>query len=135
MKKIGFVLALALVAAVAPAHATTYSNHRCAPVSVDYDVAGTLATTGALVANGDGTYSGTLTVKVSATNEHARADRGATKTYTLNHAHIKFGKGVSQTAPAAGSRVELLGNITKSAGKCPSFSSTTTIKKAKIHRA
>jgi hypothetical protein len=83
------------------------------------------------------TYSGVLTVHVTKTNDHAKADKGQTKTYTLSHAHVSFGAGVNKTFPAVGSRVDLKGTITTLAKKCDQtgFTPTVTIKKVEIHRA
>jgi hypothetical protein len=55
----------------------------------------------------------------------------------LTDARVKFGKGVSSTAPAAGSRVRLQGKITVLPRGCPSsgFTATTTIHHVEIKQA
>lgn len=135
MKKIALLAAmLTSVAVVAPAQAT---KHKCVAHPVSYRVSGTLTTTGSLTANSDGRYSGTLTVHVTNTNKHAKADKGLTKTYTLADARVTFSHGVDKTMPAEGSRVTLKGTITTIAKKCPGFgfTPTITIKKVGIHAA
>ncbi len=134
MKRIAFVAAaLALMAVVVPAQA---AKHKCVAHAVSYEVSGTLASTGSLTANSDRSYSGTLTVHVTRANQHAKADKGTTKTYTLDHAKVTFGNGVDKSAPAAGSRVNLKGTITTLSKKCAGpFTPTITIKKAEIHTA
>jgi hypothetical protein len=76
-------------------------------------------------------------VHVTKTNDHAKADNGQTKTYTLSHADVSFGAGVNKTSPATGSRVNLKGTITTPAPKCSQtgFTPTITITKIAIHRA
>ncbi len=135
MKKIALLAMLALVAiavaVVAPAQAS-----KCTPHAVSYDVKGTLVS--GTLSKDPGkkkTYSGSLTVHVTHTNNHAKADKGTTKTYTLSHAHVSFGAGVNKTAPAAGSRVHLKGTITAVPKKCPAITPTITIKKVEIHKA
>jgi hypothetical protein len=125
---------VALAGVVAPAQAKTHppTSHKCTPHAVSYRVSGTLVS-GALTKNSDGTYSGSLTVHVTRTNHHAKADKGTDKAYTLDHAKAKL-HGADPAALAAGSRVNLKGTITKLAKKCDQtgFTAVTTIKKATI---
>ena len=142
------LLALALmattVAVAVPAQAakkgpTGPTGNKCQPHAVSYVVSGKLTVVGALVADPAPakTYSGTLTVHVTKTNNHAKADKSLTKTYTLSHAKVSFGAGVNMTSPAAGSKVNLKGTITTLASKCShtGFTPTITITKVEIHRA
>jgi hypothetical protein len=128
------LMAVAL-AVVLPAQA---SSHKCQPHAVSYAVSGTLVS-GTLSADPGTkkTYSGTLTVHVTKTNHHGKADKGQTKLYTLSHAHVSFGAGVDKTSPAAASGVHLKGKITTLAKKCnqTGCAPTITIKKVELHRA
>ena len=55
-----------------------------------------------LTANPDGTYDGTLTVKVAQANHHAKADRTTSRTYTLDHARVNLhGQDPPRRSPAA----------------------------------
>ena len=139
MRKIGFVGLVALVALVAPVQAKTPKSHtqppaanKCTPHAVAYRVSGTLVS-GALTKNTDGTYSGDLKVHVLKANNHAKADKGTDKTYTLDHAKAKL-HGADPAALATDSRVNLKGKVTKLAKKCDQtgFTAVTTIKKADI---
>jgi hypothetical protein len=129
------VMALVALAVAIPAAAKSPppKSHKCKPHAVSYRVAGTLLS-GALTANADGTYSGTLTVHVTRANHHAKADKGTDKGYTLDHAKVKL-HGENPAALTAGSRVHLKGTITTLAKKCDQtgFTPTVTIKKAVIH--
>jgi hypothetical protein len=141
MRRIAFLAmaVLALAAIVVPAQAAkpkpTPPKSKCVAHAVSYEVSGTLTTAGALTANSDGTYSGSLTVHVAKTNNHAKASKGTTQSYTLDHAKVTFGHGVNKSAPAAGSRANLKGTITTEPKKCTAFTPTTTIKKVELHRA
>jgi len=141
MKLIAVLGAVALVVAalVVPAQAKppkpTPPKPKCIAHAVSYEVSGTLSTAGALTANSDGTFSGSLTVYVTKTNDHAKADKRMTRSYTLSNAHVSFSHGVSTTAPAAGSRVSLHGTITTEPKKCGAFTPTITITKAGLHSA
>ena len=133
MRRTAFLAAAALVFVVValPAQAAK-PKPKCVAHAVSYEVSGTLTAPGALTANSDGSYNGTLTVHVSRTNEPAEADKGMTKTYTLDHARVSFGHGVSKTAPATGTRADLKGTITTEAKTCTGFTPTVTIKKATL---
>jgi hypothetical protein len=138
-KRITFFIAAALAVAVigAPAQAKGPGTHsrKCVTHTVSYRVWGSLTVPGALVANSDGTYSGTLTVLVKRTNRHARADKGATVIYTLVNARVKFGHGVDKIAPAIGTKAYLKGTITFLPKKCGTSTPTITIKKVRLHKA
>jgi len=99
----------------------------CTPIQVAYVSYGTLVD-GALVANPDGTYSGALTVAVSQTNEHARADRGVATAYTLDSAALHL-HGQDPAALSVGSRVKLIGTTTVLPKQCDpaGFVPTTVI--------
>jgi hypothetical protein len=139
IKRITLFIAAALAVAVigAPAQAKGPGTHskKCVPHNVSYRVWGALTVPGALVANSDGTYTGTLTVQVKRTNKHAKADKGATVVYTLTNAKVKFGHGVDKIAPAIGTKAYLKGTITYLPKKCGTSTPTITIKKVQLHQA
>jgi hypothetical protein len=133
------LLALALmattVAVAVPAQAanTKPTPSKCQPHAISYVVSGMLVS-GTLTrdAGKAKTYSGTLTVHVTKTDNHAKADKNQTKTYTLSHANVSFGASVNKTSPAAGSRVTLKGTITTLAPKCNHTGFTPTIATTKV---
>jgi hypothetical protein len=132
MSRIGLMAAAALALGVIalPAQAAK-PKPKCVAHAVSYEVSGTLSTVGSLTKNSDGSYNGSLTVHVTRTNDGAEADKGMTKTYTLDHARVSFGHGVNKTAPAAGSRADLKGTITAEPKGC-TFTPTVTIKKVEL---
>lgn len=97
---------------------------RCAPRAVAYvafgDYVSSTLTQTQGVATTDSTrddrWSGELVVAVKRTNRHARADKGATKTYTLTDARIRLadrdGDG-TRDLPVAGDRTRIKGKITR----------------------
>ena len=119
-------------------------SHKCTPHKVAYVASGTLESQ-ALTKNKDGTYSGTVTVKVGTleswlvekgtlmsvtvkvthTNHHAAADKGMTKEYKVENVRVTFGladtnndgsKGIDDLAK--GDRVKVIGKIEALAKKC-----------------
>ena len=138
MKKILLIAVFVLATAVAPVQAkapkapTAPKGNHCLPHAVSYRVSGTLDS-GALTANSDGTYTGSLTVFVTKANNHAKADKGTHKLYTLTSAKAKL-HGENPAALTLNSRVNLKGTITTLAKKCDqsTFTAVTTIKKADI---
>jgi hypothetical protein len=124
-------------------HSGTHS-HKCKPHKVAWVVKGTLVSQ-SLTKNSDGTYSGDVTVNVTHTNRHARAEKSPPqpKTYTLDHAKAKFVVSdqpppdgtVDETDLVAGDQVKLKGKITTLAKRCDQtgFTATTTIRKAVFH--
>jgi hypothetical protein len=135
MKKLLIGTALAATLAIpgaSLAKAPPPKAQKCQPQAVAYVVSGTLVS-GSLTANSDGTYSGSLTVHVMKTNDHAKADKGVDKSYMLDHAKAKL-HGENPAALTANSRVNLSGTITTLAKKCDhtGFTPTITIKKADI---
>jgi hypothetical protein len=133
MKRIALLSGLAVLAVAVPAQ----GSHECQPHKVSYEVSGTIVQPGsALVQTGKHTYSGTLIVHVTKTNNHAKADKGSTKSYTLTNAKVDFEHGVNHTAPAAGSRVHLKGTITTLPKHCShnGFTPTIAIHKVEIKK-
>ena len=140
MKKVLTLAACALAVVAAPVAAK--SPHQaltpvapvtaCTPIQVAYVSYGTLVD-GALVANPDGTYSGSLTVAVTQTNEHARADRGVPTTYVIASAALHL-HGQDPAALKVGSRVKLIGKITVLPKQCDptGFVPTTVIERGFI---
>jgi hypothetical protein len=115
-----------------PSH-TNKGHHRgtCKVRKVGYNASGTLVSATLTPAAGEGRYDGTITVDVTRANH--KAPKG-TQTFTLTDARVRFGKGVDQTAPAAGSRVRLHGKITALPHHCDSagFTPTITIRNVRI---
>lgn len=119
---------------------------RCTPHAVAYVAAGRLVShtlvldgseptpTVARAARGPGgpTYSGDVTIDVKRTNRHARADKGTTRTYTLDHARVlRFDDAV------VGARAKVIGTVTKLARRCDQtgFTPELTIRKLLVHAA
>jgi hypothetical protein len=123
-------------------------SHKCTPHKVGYVAAGTLASQTLVVdaaaaedSTPKPTYSGDVTIDVTKTNRAAKADKGTTKTYTLDHARVVLGLDdqnadgrVDLADVAATDRVKVIGKVTKLAKKCDQtgFTATITIKKADI---
>ena len=129
-------------------------SHRCAPHAVAYVAAGrlvsqTLVLDGAppaptaSAARADGpTYSGDVTIAVRTTNRHARADKGTTKTYTLDHVRLVLGLDdqngdgkVDLGDVLPGSRAKVVGTVTKLAKHCDQsgFTPELRIRKLIVH--
>jgi hypothetical protein len=152
MKKLAVLSLLAAVAMVAPAQAVKPDNpgaqgkqnkpakpdkpdrpakrDRCAPHAVGFNASGTLVSA-ALTPGDPKGFDGTLVVNVLRSNH--RAPKGE-QTYTLDNARVKFHRGVDAAAPAAGSRVQVHGTITRLAKRCPAgtFTPTVTVRKVDI---
>lgn len=133
-------------------------SHRCTPHGIAYVAAGTLRSQ-TLVLDGSGepgptvatasadrpakpTYSGDVTIAVTRTNRHARADKGTTKTYTLDHARVLLalddqnGDGrVDLGDVLPGSRAKVIGTITTLRRGCDQtgFTPLLTIEKLIVH--
>jgi hypothetical protein len=128
-------------------------SHRCVAHGVAYVAAGTLVSQ-ALVLDGGQTspassrhgtrptYSGDVTIAVTRTNAHAHADKGTTKTYTLDHARVLFGLAdtnndgsVGLDDLAAGDRVQVIGKVTVLRRGCDQtgFTPAITISKLIVH--
>lgn len=133
-------------------------SHRCMPHGIAYVAAGTLRSH-TLVLDGSGepgptvattsadrpakpTYSGDVTIDVTRANRHARADKGTTKTYTLDHARVLLGLSdrngdgsVDLGDVLPGSRAKAIGTITKLSSHCDQtgFTPVLTIQKLIVH--
>jgi hypothetical protein len=143
------VCAAALTAAPASAHAPSAPgdhpaphgrSHRCAPHRVGYVAAGALSGQ-TLVLDGSAA-SGDVTIDVTSANRHARADKGRTTTYTLDHARVVLGLddrngdgGVDLADVLPGSRAKVVGTVTKLRGGCDrtGFAPTLSIAKLIVH--
>jgi hypothetical protein len=81
-----------------------------------------------------GHFDGTITVDVTRANHQATT---GSQTFTLIDARVRFGKGVSSTAPAAGSGVRVHGEIRVLPHGCSStgFTATITIRNLEIKQA
>jgi hypothetical protein len=139
------ILALATVGALSVAGvaqaqkpATSPANQHSAascttPRNEGYNARGTLVSS-TLTASTTmaGRYSGTITVTLRKANHH-----DTTTTFTLTNARVYFHHGVSTTAPAAGSKVDVHGKITALPRHCSTtgFTPTITVKKVDITAA
>jgi hypothetical protein len=113
-------------------------SHKCTHHNVAYIASGTLASQ-TLSKNPDGTYSGTLEVEVTHTNNHAV--KGKT-IYNVSKVHVTFGLAdinhdgsVGLDDLQTGDRVKAIGKITTLAKKCShgTFTATTTIRRIIFH--
>jgi len=168
MKKLAMAATLAAVAVAVPAQASkpdrpgsqgkakagaTGKNaagakgKRCRPRNVGYVahgdfVSGELTQTqGADTADvaRDDRWSGTLVVAVRRTNEHGRADKGTTKTFTLTDAKVRLADRDDDGArdlPVAGDRTRVQGKITRLNRRCDTdgFTAETKIRSVGFHK-
>ncbi|MCW3049194.1 MAG: hypothetical protein JWO74_3478, partial [Solirubrobacterales bacterium] len=112
------------------------NSHKCKAHSVGYIVAGTLTsydlkqTAGAQTPadKSDDRYSGTLGLTVTKTNHHANAVSGP---QPVTDVRVSFGDGVAQP-PATGSRVKLIGKVTKVGKKCTDQSAAGQVTYRKV---
>jgi hypothetical protein len=109
-------------------------SHACTPRNEGYNASGMLVSATLTPGTKKGHFDGTITADVTRANH--RASTGS-QTYTLTDARVQFGKGVSSTAPAPGSRIRLQGRSTVLPHGCPStgFTPTTTIRHVEIKQA
>lgn len=118
-----------------PAHPARPSAARsCTALDEGYNASGTLISSTLMPASKKDHYNGTITVDLAYVNHKAAT---GTQTFTLTDARVRFGKGVSSTAPAVGSRVHLHGKMTALPHGCSStgFTPTTTIRNVEIKQA
>jgi hypothetical protein len=132
-------LAVAIVVpaqAKKPPHPTAGmgTGHSCTARDEGYNASGTLMSATLTPAANKGHYDGTIGVDVTRANHKAAT---GTQTFTLTDARVRFGKGVSSTAPAAGSSVRLHGTVTVLPHGCSStgFTATVTIRNLEIKQA
>jgi hypothetical protein len=118
-----------------PAHPSPMgSGPSCTPRNEGYNASGTLVSAMLTPGTKKGHFDGTITADVTRANHKAAT---GPQTYTLINARVQFGKGVSSTAPAPGSRVRLQGRTTVLPHGCPSagYTATTTIRHVEIKQA
>lgn len=114
------------------------NSHKCKAHKVGYVVAGTLTTPSGLTQSAgaqtpdtsDDRYSGTLDFTVTKTNHHANGLSGAQQV-TLTDVRVSYGDGVTPP-PAAGSRVKLIGKVTKVSKKCTDQSAAGQVTYRKV---
>ena len=116
-------------------------SHKCTPHKVAYVASGTLESQ-SLTLNKDGTYNGTVTIKVTHTNHHAAGDKGTTKEYKVEKVRVTFGLAdtnkdgsVGLDDLAKGDRVKVIGKIEALAKKCShtGFEPKTTLRHIVFH--
>lgn len=95
-------------------------SHQCKPHSVAYVESGIVdgATASTLAANPDGTWSGTLVVKVTTANHWAKADKRTTVSYTFTNAKLSVHFNDGAIGFAAGEHIRLIGKLAAVAKKC-----------------
>ncbi|MGB9185472.1 MAG: hypothetical protein WCB67_15545 [Solirubrobacteraceae bacterium] len=91
-----------------PAHPGS-AGRPCTARAEGYNATGSLVMAALTPATNKDHYDGTLTVDVKRANHKAPT---GSQTFTLTNARVRFGKGVSNTAPAPGDQVRLHGTIT-----------------------
>jgi hypothetical protein len=128
-------LAVSVPAAARPPHshpAHPDKSQKCTAHKAAYRASGALVSWSA-TRTSTGTYTGTITVRVTTANHHARGAKGTDVTYTLAGAKVVFGKRANP--PVAGDRVTVIGKITEVAKKCTSQTGagTVTVRKVIVH--
>jgi hypothetical protein len=126
--------AVAVPATAHPSHPShPASSHSCRAHKVAYIAYGRLVSWSA-TKNGDGTWSGTIVVHVNHANHHAKTDVNGDVTYTLDHARVKLGEGVS-TPPHANDKVKVIGKITFLPRHCDhtGFTPHVTVRQVVVH--
>jgi hypothetical protein len=117
-------------------------SHRCAPHAVAYVASGRLVSH-TLVLDADAradrpSASGDVTIAVASANRHARADKGTTKTYTLDHARLLGLEDLNSDGRvdlgdvAPDSRVKVIGSVTKLAKRCDQSGFTPQLRIGKL---
>jgi hypothetical protein len=124
MKRIAVLVSLGALVAVVPATAAKPPHPSRPPHPADgqggarpsctaraegYNATGSLVTAALTPGAKTDRYDGTLTVDIKRANHKAQT---GSQTFTLTNARVRFGKGVSSTAPAPGDQVRLHGTIT-----------------------
>ena len=116
-----------------PSHPNPGKGHTCTARDEGYLASGTLVSASLTPTATKGRFNGMLSVNVTQANHDAAT---GTQSFTLTNVRVYFGKGVSSTSPAPGSRVRLHGTITVLPHGCSTtgFTATTTIHKVGIQR-
>lgn len=113
------------IPASAAAHRAPAHHYNCRLRSVAYRASGTLDRW-ALVQDGNGTWSGSLTVSVLRGGRAARGETRTATTYTVTGAVVRFGRGTTNP-PAVNSRIHLVGRALAVPPRCATTSSPTTV--------
>lgn len=109
-------------------------SHRCQPHAVAYVVGGTLVSQTLTEEEGSHhTYKGEVTIEIKRSNHHALADKGTTKTYTVEGVHVSGPLDVA--ALEAGDWAQAIGRVTVLPKKCEAgeFKPTVTIHRLIFH--
>jgi ribosomal protein L31 len=106
----------------------------CTARNEGYNASGTLTSATLTPGTKKDHFDGTITVDVTRANHKTVTGM---QTFTLTDARARFGKGVSSTAPAAGSRVRVHGKVTVLPHGCSTtgFTPTVTIGNFEIKQA
>ena len=114
------------VTATAKGHAGPRARARCS--AVGYRASGTL-TSATLTPGTDGSLRRHVMADVTRANH--RALKGS-QTFTLADTRVRFGKGVSPTAPAAGDRVTVHGKLAVPQHGCSGSTQVTSVRSIRI---
>ncbi len=109
-------------------------SHHCQPHAVAYIVGGTLVSQTLTEEEGSHhTYKGEVTIEIKRSNHHALADKGTTKTYTVEGVHVSGPLKVA--ALEAGDWAQAIGRVTVLPKKCDAgeFKPTVTIRRLIFH--
>lgn len=129
MRKLAVLVLFGVVGIVGVAqaekpHPVKADPQACAPRAERVNAVGTLVSASLSPATvGHGRFAGTITIALTRVDHRAAS---GTATFTLHDARVVLHNGITAAAPAAGSRVEVHGRITKLASDCSAVGFTPT---------
>jgi hypothetical protein len=104
----------------------------CKTLTVGYRASGTLTSATLTPGTKKDRFDGTLVAEITRANH--KAVKGS-QTFMLTDTRVRFGTGVSSTAPAAGDHVTIHGKITQTKHGCTSSAPTITVRNVRISGA
>jgi hypothetical protein len=116
----------------AKGHSKSKGTSSCKMLSEGYRASGTLTSATLTAGARKDHFDGTLVADITRANH--KALKGS-QTFTLTDARVRFGEGVSSTAPAAGDRVTVHGKITVPRHGCTSSTAVITVRNVRISGA
>ena len=116
----------------AKGHSKSKGTSSCKMLSEGYRASGTLTSATLTPGARKDRFDGTLVADITRANH--KALKGS-QTFTLTDARVRFGKGVSSTAPAAGDRVTVHGKTTVPRHGCTSSTAVITVRNVRISGA
>ena len=108
------------------------SKGSCKMLTEGYRASGTLTSAALTPGTKKNHFDGTVVADITRANHKAPT---GSQTFTLTDARVRFGKGVSSTAPAAGDRVNVHGKITVPRHGCTSSTPVITVRNVRISGA